>query len=69
MISSVRIEAACPAAPERAISRNDAIEVSSQAMNSSTRSSASTRVTIDRVNSAITREKLRLRPTGRYRAE
>ena len=65
VISRVRMEAAWPAPPLRAISRNDAMEVSSQVMNSSTRSSASTRVTIDRVNRAITSEKLSCLPGSR----
>ena len=55
VMSSVRIEAASPACPERATRKNDARLVSSQQMKSSTRSSASTSPTIDRVNVAMTR--------------
>ena len=65
VMNRVRIEAAWPPRPERAMSRNDAIDVISQVTNSSTRSSASTRPTIDAVNSTITSEKLSCRPRSR----
>ena len=54
VIRRVRIEAPSPALPADAISRKDAKDVSSQQMNSSTRSSASTSACIERVKAVIT---------------
>ena len=54
VIRRVRIEAPSPAFPADAINRKDAKDVSSQQMNSTTRSSASTSACIERVNAVIT---------------
>ena len=53
VMSKVRMDAPSPDFPAQAISRKEASEVSSQQMKSTTRSSASTRACIDRVNAVI----------------
>ena len=53
--SSVRIDGPSPDRPERAMSRKDAMDVSSQHAKSTTRSSARTSPTIENVNAVMTR--------------
>ena len=55
VMSRVRMDGASAARPERAISRNEASEVSSQHRNSTTASSVVTRPTMARVNIAMPR--------------
>ena len=55
VMSSVRMDAASPDCPALAMSRKEAREVSSHAMNSTTRSPASTRPSIEVVNMVMTR--------------